>query len=192
MIRIIILAAVMCAAAGSTLAQRDYLTDQEVELVRDAQQIDKRIDVLTHAIDRRFAALNINVAAPVFKENPDQWGPQPEGTRQQLLFDIRRILQKAIDDIDNLSERPSSMIIDEPDPKAKKKPEGFNELFPRAVRSLAAAASRYKGPLKHELDAPGDGQEKGSIMNSLDMCEEIMAAVGKLSKPSVEPKKTDH
>jgi len=43
-------------------AQRDYFTDQEIEMVRDAQAIDSRIDVLTHAIDRRFSVLNVNTA----------------------------------------------------------------------------------------------------------------------------------
>jgi len=165
---------------------RDYLTDEEVELVRDAQQIDKRVDVLIHAIDRRFSALKIDVGAPPHKEGAD-WGAAPEGTRLQLLYDIKRILQKAIDDIDNLSGRPSSMVVEEGDKKHP--PPSFNDVFPKAVRSLAAAAERYKIPLKKELDVKSDGAEKGSILDALDMCGEITVAAEKLPKAAEPPKK---
>ena len=47
------------------LAQnRDYLTDEEIEMVRDTEEIDKRIDVLIRCIDRRFAVLKIGVDNP--------------------------------------------------------------------------------------------------------------------------------
>jgi len=43
---------------GSVSAQsRDHLTDQETELVRFYQELDKRIEVFIKAIDRRFAIL---------------------------------------------------------------------------------------------------------------------------------------
>ncbi len=38
--------------------RRDYLTEEEIELVREAQEIDLRVDVLVKAIDRRFLVLN--------------------------------------------------------------------------------------------------------------------------------------
>src|SRR2546421_7864948 len=94
LILVIGLSWVLSAAAHAQA--RDYLTDDEIELIRDAQQIDMRIDVLTHAIDRRFAALNINVSPPARKETAD-WGAPPTGTRLQLLYDIKRLLHKAID-----------------------------------------------------------------------------------------------
>ncbi|MBV9242492.1 MAG: hypothetical protein JO314_10840 [Acidobacteria bacterium] len=176
-----------------TLCQRDYFTPEEIELIRDAQRIDQRIDVLTHAVDRRFAALNVDVKAPPFKEEKDKtWGVAPTGSRLELLIDVKSILQKAIDDIDNLSERPSSMPIEEPDPNVKpkkneKKPPGFAELFPIAVRSLAAAAERYGPALKIELDKSKDPSEKGAIMDSLEMCDEIVASVAKLPAGPATP-----
>ena len=181
---------------SKTLCQRDYFTPEEVEVIRDAQQIDQRINVLTHAIDRRFAVLNIDVHAPAYKEVKGvEWGPAPTGSRLDLLIDIKRIMQKAIDDIDNLSERPNSMVIEEPDPKDKKAkpPKGFAELFPIAVRSLGAAAQRYGPALKIELDKTKLPEEKGAILDSLEMCDEIIAAVNKLpaSTPAAaDPKKT--
>lgn len=162
-------------------AQRDYLTNEEVELVRDSQEIDRRIDVLMHAIDRRFSVLNINVSGPkIPSKEVEKWGEQPQGTRLQLLFDIKRILQKAIDDIDSLAERPDSLVVDPDAAKDKKKPRGYADLFPIAVRSLAKAAERYRPALKTELDKSTDNVEKGSILDALDFCNQITEAVAKL------------
>ncbi len=69
-------------------------------------------------------------------------------------------------------------MIDPDDDKKKKK--GFYDLFPKAVRSLAKAAERYKPALKQALDTTKDEHEKGLISNSIDLCEDIIAAVPKL------------
>src|SRR2546423_15415764 len=50
----------------TAFAQRDYFTPEEVEMIRDAQQIDQRVDLLVKIIDRRFAALNIEVGGAKF------------------------------------------------------------------------------------------------------------------------------
>jgi len=166
-----------CLSPASAMAQRDYLTEAEIELIRDAQQIDERVDVLIHAIDRRFGVLQIDVGAPA-KKPKGEWGELPKGTRRELLYDIKRILQKAIDDIDNLSERPDSIVVN-PDEKSKK-PKGFAELFPKAVRKLDTAARRYQPALKAALEATRDPVEQGSLIDSLEMCDQINAAVPKL------------
>lgn len=175
---------------AATLAQRDYFTNEEIELIRDAQEIDHRIDVLTHAIDRRFAALNVDVGGPkISAKESDKWGELPKGTRLQLLFDVKRILQKAIDDIDNIAERPSSAAAED---ARGEKSAGYAVLFPKAVRSLAAAARRYQPALKSELDKTTDNGEKGMIISSIEFCDQILLAVGKL--PAEAPKKSgkDH
>ena len=184
LIFIIVFAAFLPAAAQS----RDFLTEDEIEIVRDAQQIDQRVTVLVHAIDRRFALLKVNVNAPVTKE-AKEWGALPEGTRMQLLVDIKRILQKAVDDIDNLAERPDSMVIN-PDTASRKQkePKKFADVFPPAVRALAVAAERYKPALKSQLDLAKDEMEKGPVLDSLDLCDQITAAVAKL--PAEAPKPT--
>ncbi len=171
--------------SASVSAQRDFLTAEEVELIRDAQEIDRRIDVLTQAIDRRFHVLNMNVSAPKVKAKGD-WGDLPQGTRAQLLLDIRRLLQKAVDDIDSLAERPESAILPDPDAK-KKERSSFATLFPKAVRNLAAAAERYTPALKSELDATTDNSEKGSILGALELCSDIIASIVRL--PPEPPKK---
>ena len=169
------------------LGQRDYFTDEEVELIRDAQEIDRRIDILTHAIDRRFAVLKIDVGGPkISSKESEKWGELPKGTHLELLLDIKRILQKAIDDIDTLSERPDSAILPDPDDKDRKN-KGYKDLFPAAVRNLATAAKRYQPALKTELDTTKDTSEKGSILDSLDSCEQIIAAVAKLPAEAPKP-----
>lgn len=196
-ILISIILSAFVAPATVTAQSRDFLTEDEVEIIRDAQQIDQRIMVLTHAIDRRLGVLKVNVGTSA-KTEAKEWGPLPEGTRTQLLSDIKKILQKAIDDVDNLSERPDSMVV-QPDEDTKKnnkkKPQGFAELFPIAVRHLAAAADRFRPIFKSELDKTKDEADKGPILDSLDMCDQITAAVAKLP-PEVrvvkDNKKTKH
>ncbi|HEY2846573.1 MAG TPA: hypothetical protein VGI80_02080 [Pyrinomonadaceae bacterium] len=169
---------------AKTFSQRDYFTPEEIEIIRDAQQMDTRVAVLTHCIDRRFAALNVDVHASGVKEQKGvEWGPSPTGSRLDLLIDIKRILQKAIDDIDNLSERPNSIVVEEARDKKNQgeKSKGFADIFPAAVRSLATAAQRYGPALKIELDKTTVPEEKGAILDSLEMCDEIMASVKKLT-----------
>ncbi|MGB7200774.1 MAG: hypothetical protein WBD16_00750 [Pyrinomonadaceae bacterium] len=155
--------------------QRDYFTDAEIELIRDAQQIDQRVNILTHAIDRRFGVLRINVSEPS-KKPSGEWGELPTGTRLELFADIKYILRKAIEDIDNLAERPDSFVVDQ----NEKKPKGYSELFPKAVRHLATAAERYRPIFKIELDKSTTEVEKGVLLDTLEMCDEIIASVAKL------------
>jgi hypothetical protein len=167
--------------AASTAQTRDFLTDDEIELVRDAQQIDDRVAVLTHAIDRRLDVLKIEPAVGSAKKESDKWGAIPTGTRLQLLTDVKRILQKAVDDIDNLAERPNSMLVD----TTVKKPKGYSELFPKAVRMLASSAARYKSKLGAELPKTTDTAETSIIMGTMDLCDQISASVTKLpTEPS--------
>ncbi len=174
--------AIIFPAAAS--GQRDFLTPEEIELVRDAQEIDSRIEVLTQAIDRRFAVMNLDVSAPKVKKS-GEWGSLPEGTRSQLFLDIRRLLQKAVDDIDNLSERPESAVA--PDPEKRKGDTSFAVLFPKAVRSLASSSQRYMPVLRSQLDRASSNEEKGSILGSLELCQQIIDSVAKL--PAEVPKK---
>ena len=169
-------------------AQRDYFTAEEVELIRDAQKIDDRINLLTKIIDRRFDALKVDVhGAKISPKEQEKWGVLPESSRFQLLLDIKRILQKAVDDIDGLAERPDSAIL--PDPDDKKAKQSFADLFPKAVKALAAAAQRYQPALKAELDKTNAGSETGSILDSLEFCDQIIAAVEKLPAQMEKSKK---
>jgi hypothetical protein len=177
---LLFIAAMPFILADRVSAQRDYLTPEEVELVRDAQEIDRRIDVLTKAIDRRFDVMGVNVGGMKFSEKDvEKWGDLPKGTKTQLILDIKRILQKAVDDIDDIAQHNMQTDTD----------KNFGgKLFPRAVRNLAAAAKRYQPALRSELDNTKDNADKGPIMDSLDLCDQIVEAVAKL--PAEETKKS--
>lgn len=161
---------------GEAAAQRrDYLNEKEADLVRDNQQIDLRIDILTKAIDRRFMVLN---GEPEGKKDwqkaSDIWGDMPAGPRLGLLTDIERLLQKAVDDVDDVAAH------DRMDSK----------FFPKGVRALGKAAEKYKPLLKAEYGKSKEEKEKGSIAGSIELCDQIIEAVVKLP-PEVKENKKD-
>lgn len=158
--------------------RRDYLTDSEVELVRDAQEIDLRMNVLTMAIDRRLAALDL-AGLDKSKKYGEKWGDAPTGTRLELLTDVKSLLQKAIDDIDDASSHESE--------NAENKVTGT--LFPKAVHVLADAAERYRPALRSALDSAKDEKEKGTVLASIDFCDQIIEASSKLPKETAKPDK---
>lgn len=173
-----VLGAVLLFPANVFPQQHDYLTEQEVELVRDAQDIDARIDVLTGAIDRRFAALKVGTVSVKQTKDSDKWGPMPTGTRLELLDDVRKLLQKAIDDIDNAVDHPINYDIDKDRTEKQKKKD--SQRFPKAVNSLAAAARSYVPIFKSLLDQTKDDRERGLILDAMDSCQQIIDASTKL------------
>jgi hypothetical protein len=186
---IIGLAACLTMISSTAAAQRrDFLTEDEVEIIREAQEIDTRIAVLVHAMDRRFLVLKINVNSdPKQVKEKDVWGALPTGSRVELLMDIKRIMQKSIDDIDNLAARPDSMVVDPEDTSKKKKT--YNDIFPKAVRVLAAAAARYEPVLNSEIAKTEEKAEKGIMMDLVDFCTQIAEAVTKLPAELKKDKK---
>jgi len=145
--------------------RRDYLNDEEIELVRDFQQIDQRIEILVIAINRRFAVLN-NQPSPITK-NAEKWGAEPKGTRAELIWDITKLLQKAVDDIDDLAAREGAMD---------------SKFFPKAVHKLAESAERFIPQFKTLYDQSTTEKERGSILNSLELCNQIIEAAKKVPK----------
>jgi len=169
---------ILALSATAFGQRRDYLTDSEVELVRDAQEIDLRMNVLTMAIDRRLAALDL-VGIDRSKKYGEKWGDAPTGSRLELFTDVKSLLQKAIDDIDDASTHESE--------NAENKVSGT--LFPKAVRVLAGAAERYRPALRSALDSSKDDKEKGAILASIDFCDQIVEASAKLPKETAKPDK---
>jgi hypothetical protein len=148
---------------------REHLSSQEIELIKDAQILDKRIDVFIKAADRRLLALNGNTdatSAKQLKKDSESWGELPSGTRAELIGDIARIFDEAITNIDDVSARDEN-----------------NPLIPKALRKLAVAASRIVEQLK-----PVEAQAKGDAeLNSFDQlaenAESILQAAHKLPPP---------
>lgn len=169
-----------CLLSTDAAAQRrDYMTDAESDVVRDAQDIDLRIDVLVKMIDRRFSVLNINVGgAAIPTKEAEKWGPAPTGTRMEILDDIRKLLDKAVDDVDNVAMHPVKYEVDKN--RSEKQKQKDEMRFPSSVRNLAAAARRYQPALKSLIDSSKDEKDKGLIMASLESCDEIISSTTKL------------
>ena len=167
-------AIVFSAPSPANAQRRDYLSEKEADLVRENQQIDLRIDILTKAIDRRFMVLNgQGEGAKDWQKSSDLWGDMPTGTRAALFIDIEKLLQKAIDDIDDVAAH------DRMDSK----------FFPMAVRALGKSAEKYLPGLKAALVTTKDEKEKGSLLGSIESCEQIIAAVAKVPAEVKETKK---
>jgi len=147
---------------------REHLTPQEIELVKDAQILDKRIDVFIKAADRRVLALSGTDAtnARQLKKDSESWGELPSGTRAELIGDIAGIFDEAITNIDDVSSRDEN-----------------NPLIPKALRKLAATASRIVEQLKPaEAQARGDA-ELSSFDQLMENAESILQAANKLPPP---------
>jgi hypothetical protein len=172
---------VLSVTATVDAQKRDYMTEMEIELVRDNQDIDKRIEVLTKMIDRRFTALGVEVGGWKQSGKDEKvWGEAPAGTPSNMLADIRHLLQKAVDDVDDVAEHNANTLT-------QNKTEGV--LFPAGVRSLAAAATRYQPALKTLLDKSKDERDKGVILTSMELCQEIIDSVTKLPPETKEEEK---
>src|SRR5215203_66094 len=168
--------------AGEANAQRrDFVNDQEAELIRKYQEVDRRIDVLIKFIDRRLAAAGIAGHQWKPQKNAELWGDEPNGTRAELLYDAKRILQKAVDDIDDIASRDGAAVEGN---------EKSGKLFPKAVRLLAASATRLKPVFQAELAKATNEKEKGVLHDSIELCDQIIEAAANLPKgPGKEEKK---
>lgn len=168
-------------ASPSNAQRRDFVSDQEAELIREYQEIDRRVEVLMKFIDRRLAAAGIAGHQWKPQKNAELWGDEPKGTRLDLLYDTKRILQKAVDDIDDIASREGAAIEGN---------EKSGKLFPKAVRNLSDAASRFKLIFRSELAKSTDEKEKGLLFDSIELCDQIIEAAATLPKePTKEEKK---
>ena len=159
-------------AKGSTLQKRDHLTPQEVDLVKDARALDKRIEVFIKAAERRLMVINNSSAANAkqLKKDSEKWGELPTGSRAELVLDIARILDEAITNIDDVSTRDER-----------------NPLIAKSLRKLATAVNTMMAELKPmSVEAKGDAEIASFELLNED-AQSILEAVTKLP-PEVEKK----
>lgn len=185
--------------ASANSQSRDYLTNEEIELVRDAQEIDKRIDILVKAIDRRFIVLNKdNSQAKQIQKDLDTWGELPTGTETELLSDINKILQKAVDDIDDLvsNQELNDKVLndgtnadDRDEEVTKYKIKTNKKQFPIAVHTLADASRRFIPMLEAMSEKVTDKRSQGLIFGAVENCNLIIEASSKVPKYTKEDKK---
>jgi hypothetical protein len=152
--------------------KRDHLTQKEADMVRDTQELDKRIAVLIKAADRRLLALTDPNAISLQKD-VEIWG-ELKGSRTDFLYDLSRILDEAITNIDDVSGRDEK-----------------NPLIPKAARKLGEASSRFLTHLTPLRDKLEEGAERQSYDRIVEDAKSILEAAGKLPPPAKEAKKKD-
>ena len=161
--------------ANTAVAQRDYLTPQEVDLIKEAQILDKRIDVFIRAAERRLIVINGSAAAATntkqLKKDSERWGELPTGSRAELVSDIARIIDAAIDNIDDVS------MHDERNP-----------LIGKSLRKLAASVNSFMAQLKPLSAEAKSEAEIASFEQLNEGVQSITEAVTKLPPEVVEKK----
>lgn len=150
---------------GSSLSvsaqRRDHLTEAEIEIVRDTQELDVRAKVLVKAAERRFVALGILAELKPAKKEKDNndWGAPPTGTRAELLGDIAKILEEAMNKIDDVYNR---------DPK--------NALVPKALKILSDAAARFQPQIAALESKAASDKEREAVFQIRRDLEDILKA----------------
>src|SRR5215813_12355870 len=146
---------VLFAASRAQKEKRDHLTEQEADLVRDFQEIDKRTEVFIKAAERRLLVL-ANPNATQKKKEEETWGPLPQGTKLELLQDYKHILEEAEEKLDDWNSRGGK---DKLLPKALNK---FKEAATQHIPQLRAIEPQLKD--KRELRALAEAIEEAEIV----------------------------
>jgi hypothetical protein len=158
-------------SASAAFQAREHLTPEEIELIKDAQILDKRIEVFIKAADRRMLVLTgtpVPTSKQSKKESKDSeaWGALPTGTRAELIGDIAGIFEEATINIDDVNARDEK-----------------NPLIPKALRNLSAAASRIVEQLKPAESQATNEAELSSLNQLAENADEILQAANKLPPP---------
>ncbi|HEX8189327.1 MAG TPA: hypothetical protein VF586_13310 [Pyrinomonadaceae bacterium] len=99
-------------AAPAAAQRREHLTPEEIELVRDNQELDARTKVFITAAERRLLAVtNPEESAKNAPKEKEKWG-ELQGSRTQLYYDISKILEEAVVNVDDVAEHnPQSPLL---------------------------------------------------------------------------------
>src|ERR1043165_6137526 len=155
--------------------QRDHLTPQEVDLVKEAQALDKRIDVFIKAAERRMMVINnsADANAKQLKKDSERWGELPTGSRAELVSDIAKILDEAITNIDDVSARDER-----------------NPLIGKSLRKLAQTVNAMMAQLKPLASEAKSDAEIASFELLNEDTQSILEAANKLPPEVVTDKKS--
>jgi hypothetical protein len=161
--------------AHAVAQQRDHLNQQEVDLVKEAQMLDKRIDVFIKAAERRLMVINNSAGAnakQLKKDSEKGWGELPTGSRAELVSDIAKILDEAITNIDDVSARDER-----------------NPLIAKSLRKLAQSVNSIMGQLKPLATEAKSDAEIASFELLNEDAKSIIEAANKLPAEVVVDKK---
>lgn len=152
-----LLFALLVSLPFSSLAvqKREHLTPQEIEFVRDNQELDKRTEVFIKAAERRMLAVN---NTPEAEKDKEKWG-EVKGTRAQLFYDISKILDEAVTNIDDAAEH---------------NPE--SPLLRKSLFKLSEAAGRILPQLTKIRDGVQSEAENDNLARALETAQEIVDA----------------
>jgi hypothetical protein len=152
-----------CVPVFAAPPQRDHLTLLESDRVREAREIERRMDVFIKVIERRLLALTDPQAAQSRQVQRDieQWGELQTGTRLELLTDMARTLEEAITNIEDASTRPGAVP----------------EHSQRALRKLSEASARFiaqLSPMRASLAE--DSPDREQLERTIEYAQEVVAA----------------
>lgn len=145
--------------ATNAAQRREHLTPEEIDLVRDNQELDKRTDVFIKAAERRMRAIaDPSAAARAAEKEKEELG-EVKGTRAQLLYDVSHILDEAVVNIDDTATRnPESALL-------RKSLYKLSEAAAHLLPQLA--------PLREQIP---EGPERDQLERAIEAAEEIVAA----------------
>ncbi|MDQ3803576.1 MAG: hypothetical protein M3416_07085 [Acidobacteriota bacterium] len=153
------LSLIFSAALPAAAQRREHLTPEEIEQVRDNQELDKRTAVFIKAAQRRVLALTDPAgAAREAEKEKEQWG-EVKGTRAQLLYDVARILDEAVVNIDDAHQRS---------------PE--SALLRKSLYRLSEAAARLVPQLTPLRESIKDEPERDQLERAIETAREIVEA----------------
>ncbi|MFN2455196.1 MAG: hypothetical protein ABR577_13340 [Pyrinomonadaceae bacterium] len=156
------------------IIDRDHLTAEEAELVREEQALNRRTAVFIKAIERRLLVLTDAHAAAskAVQKDSEKWGELPKGTRAELLHDIAKILDEAATNIDDVSQRAAK-----------------NPLLPQSLRKLSEASTKFIAQLNAFRTTAKDEDERAALDQAIENAQTIIAAASKLPPDVVKSKK---
>jgi hypothetical protein len=152
--------------------RREHLTEQEVEMVRDTQELDKRSALFVKIAERRLLVItNAPGAQTPSAKDLEKWGEVPKGTRAVLFNDLARIFDEAINNVDDVATR---------------KPD--SELLPKAVKKLAEGATRLLPQLTALREGATADGEREALEQAIDNLQQIIDAAKRLPEETTEKK----
>ena len=151
------LSAVLSSAQAAQ--RREHLTPEEIEQIRDNQELDKRTGVFIKAAERRVRGINDPASlARLNEKDKETWG-EVKGTRAQLLYDVARILDEAVVNIDDTATRA---------------PE--SALLRKSLYQLSEAAARLLPQLLPLRDKVQDEPERDQLERAIETAQEVVEA----------------
>ena len=172
LVAVVSLVPTVARAAGEAARKRDHLTAMEADQVREAQILDKRMEVFIRAAERRLLVLtDPNAAADKqVQKEMEKWGELPKGSRTELFADLAGILDEAITNIDDVAAHDAE-----------------NHLLPKALRKLAVASARFINQLAPMREQAKSETEREALEQALENAQAIIEAANKLP-PEVKEK----